>query len=128
MRTDIGLLVLRVTSAGMMLFAHGWGKLANFSMISHKFPDPLGVGSTLSLAMAVFGEVVCPIAIILGIRVKYVAIPALITMLVAAFIVHSADPFAKKEFALLYAIPFLTLAITGGGSFGLDRFLPGKKD
>ena len=41
-------------------------------------------------------------------------------MLVAAFVVHADDPWGKKEFALLYAIPFTALAITGGGRYALD--------
>jgi putative oxidoreductase len=44
-------------------------------------------------------------------------------MVVAAFIIHGDDPFAKKEFALLYAIPFLTLVFTGAGKFSLDAKL-----
>ena len=42
-------------------------------------------------------------------------------MLVAAFIVHGADPFAKKEKALLYAICFLVIAITGAGKYSIDK-------
>jgi len=103
-----------------MLFAHGWGKLKGFSAISGKFPDPLGIGSAPSLAMAVFAEVFCAIALILGLFTRAAAIPLLITMIVAAFIVHGANPFQKKEFALLYAIPFLVLILTGAGKFSID--------
>lgn len=118
--TSLGLLFLRVSVGGLMLFAHGWGKLTGFSSISGKFPDPLGIGSAPSLAMAVFAEVFCAIALILGLFTRAAAIPLLITMLVAAFIVHGADPFQKKEFALLYAIPFLTLIFAGAGSYSID--------
>ena len=44
-------------------------------------------------------------------------------MLVAAFIVHGEDPFQKKEFALLYAVPFLMLIFTGAGAFSVDARL-----
>ena len=47
-------------------------------------------------------------------------------MVVAAFVQHFGDPWGKKEFALLYAIPFAMLIITGGGKYGLDRFLEKK--
>ena len=51
----------------------------------------------------------------------YPAIPALITMLVAAFVVHASDPIGTKEKALFYAIAFLALAFTGAGKYSIDR-------
>ena len=119
----IGLLILRVTLGGVMLFAHGGGKLVNFADVSSKFPDPLGVGSPLSLGLAVFAEVFCAIAIMLGLFTRAAAVPLLITMLVAAFIVHGDDPFKKQEFALLYAVPFLALILTGPGRYSIDQKL-----
>lgn len=121
--SSIGLLLLRIFLGGFMLLAHGWPKLAGFSEKSGGFPDPLGVGSPLSLSLAVFAEVFCALALMLGLFTRAAAVPLLITMLVAAFLVHADDPFQKKEFALLYAIPFLTLVLTGAGSYSLDARL-----
>jgi putative oxidoreductase len=42
-------------------------------------------------------------------------------MAVAAFVVHAGDPWAKKELALLYAVPYLALLLAGGGRFALER-------
>ena len=50
---DGALLFLRLFIGGMIL-SHGWTKLATFSVLSATFPDPLGVGSTLSLLLYVF--------------------------------------------------------------------------
>ena len=50
---DGALLFLRLFIGGMML-SHGWAKLASFSTLSATFPDPLGVGSTLSLLLILF--------------------------------------------------------------------------
>ena len=44
---------------GLLLMSHGIAKLQNFEALSATFPDPLGVGSRVSLVLAVFGEVVC---------------------------------------------------------------------
>ena len=55
---DGALLFLRLFIGGMML-SHGWTKLATFSVLSATFPDPLGVGSTLSLLLILFAEVGC---------------------------------------------------------------------
>ena len=104
-----------------MLIGHGWGKLAGFSKMHESFPDPLGVGSTLSLSLAVGAEVFCSIALIIGLLTRAATIPLAITMLVAAFLVHADDPWAKKEFAILYLIPFICLFFTGAGRHSLDE-------
>jgi putative oxidoreductase len=124
---SIGLLLLRLTVGGMMIVSHGWGKLIEFGEKSSVFPDPLGVGSMMSLSVTVFAEVFCAIAIILGLATRFVALPLVITMFVAAFIVHVDDPWQKKEFALLYLFPFLTLVFTGAGRFSLDAVLKKRK-
>ena len=52
------LLILRVFF-GLLLMNHGIQKWSNFQELSAAFPDPLGVGSPLSLGLAIFGELVC---------------------------------------------------------------------
>lgn len=104
-----------------MLFGHGWGKLAGFSDISQRFPDPLGFGSpALSLGLAVFAEAFCAAAVMVGFATRFAALPLVVTMVVAALVIHADDPWAKKELALLYAVPFITLAFTGAGKFSVD--------
>jgi putative oxidoreductase len=120
---SLGLLVLRLGVGGIMLTAHGWGKLVSYPTLLDRFPDPIGLGPGVSLTLAVFAEVFCSLLIVLGLGTRFAAVPLLITMLVAAFVVHGDDPWAKKELALLYAIPFLTLIFTGGGRFALERFV-----
>lgn len=118
-----GLLFLRIATGGMMLFAHGIGKLMHFQEKVQVFPDPIGLGSAASLSLAVFAEVFCSIAVMLGIATRLTAVPLVITMFVAAFIVHADDPWHKTEFALLYLVPFLTLVFTGAGRWSLDAIL-----
>ena len=121
MWSSLGLLILRVVAGGMILLGHGWPKLMGFNDLSSRFPDPLGLGSTtLSLSLVLFAEVFCAAAVILGFATRLVAIPLVFAMLVAAFIIHADDPWQKKEFALLYALPFLTLICTGPGKFSVD--------
>lgn len=124
---SLGLLVLRVGVGLFMLTAHGWGKLVNFGDLAGSFPDPIGIGSAPSLVLAIFAEVICAVLLVAGLGTRFAAVPLLITMLVAAFVVHADDPWAKKEFALLYAIPFLSLIFTGGGRFALDRVVRFKR-
>ena len=123
MTLSLGLLLLRVSVGGMMLCAHGWGKLTNFAAKHATFPDPLGIGSSLSMALATAAEAFCALAIVVGLATRWAALPLMITMLVAALIVHGADPWAKKEFALLYFFPFAALFLAGPGRYSLDGYL-----
>jgi len=106
----------------MMLLGHGWGKLTSFVERSSSFPDPLGIGSSLSMALATGAEAFCALAVILGFATRWAAVPLMVTMAVAALIIHGDDPWAKKELAVLYFFPFATLFLTGAGRYSLDAF------
>ncbi len=85
------------------------------------FGDPIGVGPTVSLILCLIGEVLAPILLIVGYKTKLAAIPAVITMAVAAFIVHASDNLGTKEHALLFLIAFLVLFFTGAGKYSIDK-------
>jgi len=119
--SSIGLLLLRLALGGFML-THGLKKLSNFETISAKFMSFLGLGGGISLGLAVFAEVGCALLILLGLFTRLATIPLIITMLVAAFIAHGADPFGKKEMALLYLFGYACLAFIGPGKFSIDNF------
>lgn len=120
------LLILRVV-IGFFMLTHGWGKMQTlFSGEQIQFADPIGLGATFSLVLAVFAEVLCSILLIIGLGTRLAAIPLLITMLVAAFIVHANDGFGKQEFALLYAVIYLTIGMIGAGKYSLDYLISKK--
>ncbi len=73
------LLALRILF-GVLLLSHGIQKWTNFSAMSGSFPDPLGVGSTLSLGLAIFGEVFCSVGFIFGAFYRLAMIPMIFTM------------------------------------------------
>lgn len=120
---NIALLLLRLT-AGILMLTHGMGKL-NLLLGSEPiaFPDPLGVGATASLALTVFAEVFCSVLLILGLATRLSVIPLIITMLVAFFIIHSADPLSAKELPLFYLVIYVALGIAGAGQFSIDHLL-----
>ncbi len=124
---EITELVFRLVLGGFMI-THGYGKFANFSEKSETFPDPLGIGSFLSLGLATFAEFFCSILLILGLFTRFAALNVLITMLVAGLIFHYDDPFSKKELALLYATGFLYFTIVGGNRYSLDYFICSEKN
>lgn len=120
-QSNLAKLILRLGFGGFML-SHGIPKLMKlFAGGAIQFPDPLGVGATTSLILTVFAEVICAALIVVGYKTKWASIPLVITMLVAAFIVHGADPWGKKEFALLYAIGYIAIGMLGAGKYSLDR-------
>ncbi len=111
--------ILRLSFGGLML-SHGWGKFNKLVSGDFRFPDPVGLGAGISLGLAVIGEFICPILLIVGFRTKWASIPPAITMLVAAFIIHADDPWSKKEFPLLYFFGYLALFLLGSGKYSLD--------
>ncbi len=117
---DIGLLILRLTMGGVML-SHGLPKLMNYAEYSEKFPDPIGLGPTISLIAAIGSEVFCSLLVIIGFKTRYVVAPLIVTMLVAFFIVHANDPFQQKELAFLYLMGYIAIAFTGAGKYSVDK-------
>jgi len=117
---DIGLAFFRIAISAMML-THGLPKFQKLISGDFQFVDPFGIGETPSLFLAVIGEFICPILIIIGFKSRLAAIPVAITMAVAAFITHGADDFGTKEKALFYLVAFVTVSLLGPGKFGVDK-------
>lgn len=116
------LLALRVLFGGLLLM-HGIQKLSNFSDMSAAFPDPLGVGHTASLCLAIFAEVACSIGFMFGALYRLALIPMMFTMFIATFVVHAGDPFALKELPFVYLMVFVLMFLIGPGKFALDRLV-----
>ena len=122
MLNDVGLLLFRLTFGLTMLIAHGMPKLLNFQTKMNVFPDPLGIGSSLSLGLTIGSEVVCALLLTLGLFTRIVSAPLVITMLVAAFVVHGNDPWKGKELAFIYMMGYLAMMFVGPGKFSIDHF------
>ena len=90
------------------------------------FPDPLGVGNSLSLGLTIFAEVLCAGLLALGLFSRWVSAPLAITMAVAAFIVHAGDPWQKKEMAVIYMVSYIICGLLGSGRFSLDYLIRKK--
>lgn len=124
---NLVLLLIRIVVAVFML-THGWPKLQKLVAGGEiKFGDPLGIGMAPSLALVVFAEFLCSILIGIGLATRLATIPLIITMVVAAFISHGADPFGRKELALLYLLLYIFLLVAGSGKYSLDNFIFRKR-
>ncbi|GMV16221.1 MAG: hypothetical protein AMXMBFR56_44450 [Polyangiaceae bacterium] len=122
---DVALLLLRVGFGLSMALAHGLGKARDIPGFSAKIaarvplPELLGPAAALS-------EFLGGLLVALGLFTRPAAAFVLITMGVAAFHIHAADPFSKKELALAHGLVALAIAIAGPGRFSLDARLFGR--
>jgi len=125
---NCAILLLRIALGVQMLLGHGWGMLMSFSEKAATFPDPLGVGHTTSMALAVFGEVVCMSLLVVGAFTRLAALGGAVTMAVAFFLVHGGKLGGANsgEMAFLYLVGFVAIFLTGPGCFALDTKLGGR--
>ncbi len=106
------LLALRVIF-GLFMAYHGLTKIMNFSSLSSTFPDPIGMGSSVSLSLAIFGELICSLAFVFGFLFRLSTIPVIFTMIVAYSVAHD-------ELALLYLFVYLVAYVFGPGRYAID--------
>ncbi|OGX06278.1 MAG: hypothetical protein A2Z88_00520 [Omnitrophica WOR_2 bacterium GWA2_47_8] len=124
----LGLLWLRVLMGAGIAY-HGYGKVfgGDLSMLTQglvkmgfPFPEIFAWAAALS-------EFLGGICIALGLFTRPAAFFLFITMSVAAFVVHSKDPFTTKELALAYGTMAGMLILTGGGDLTVERMIKGRK-
>lgn len=118
---NICLLALRIVVAVLML-THGLPKFMNLVNGNLTFPDPLGLGSELSLVLVIFAEVFCSLFILVGYKSRLAAIPLIINMLVALLVVHGNDPVFEHWNILLYLFAYGILLHLGGGKYSLTYY------
>lgn len=125
----VALLLLRVWVGLSMLVLHGWPKAQLFGEGARNFPDPLGIGGQASHALAVFGEAVCSVLLVLGILTRFSAMAGIVTMGVAFFMQKKgmlSGP-ASGELAYVYLACYVVVFVAGPGRFSLDQRLGGGK-
>ncbi len=127
LNTDVLLLVLRIGIAGLML-SHGLPKMMLlFSEAPIQFPPVFGLSPETALLLTVGAEVFCSLLILVGAATRLAVVPLMITMLVAIFLIHGADPFAKKELAVIYLLVYTALQLGGSGRYSLDYILQNRR-
>lgn len=120
--SDFGLLLLRLTVAGHMLWAaqlhvFSWERFVGFS----EFLGRLNFPWPLFLAFLAIGSlVVCGIAFVLGAFTRLAAAVMVIYFIVAAG-VDMLRPYPAAYAALLSLAAVLYLAFAGAGRWSLDR-------
>ena len=116
---------------GFLFLMHGIDKLANFEVLSYSFPDPLGMGSHLSLVLVILAEVFCALTFIGGFLFRISLLPMLFAMFVAFFYAHGGS-IADGELAFIYLMIFIMMYISGPGQYSIDakiyEYLHAKDD
>ncbi|QAX85816.1 LysR family transcriptional regulator [Pseudomonas sp. DTU12.3] len=122
---DLGLLFLRVSGGLFLLWVHGLPKLLDFSAQLQLIEDPFHLGAHLTLILAIFAEVVCPLLIVAGLLARLACVPILFVLLVALLVVHPQWSVAEGQFGWLLLILFATVLIAGPGRLVIPVRLPG---
>lgn len=117
---EIAVTVLRVFVGLSMALAHGMGKIP----VNDQFVDgvrQLGLPFPVVMAWAAaFSEFVGGLLLAAGLCTRLGALSIAMTMAVAAFVVHAADPYQNKEMAFLYFVIALFFVVRGGSRYSLD--------
>jgi putative oxidoreductase len=129
---DLGFTAMRVAAGLMMAFGHGLAKVPPAegfveAVGSLGFPAPAAFAWAAALS-----ELVGGLLIAAGLFTRPASLFLAVTMGVAAFLKHGADPLfsregPSKELALLYFAAAVAFLLAGSGRFGLDFLLRRKR-
>jgi putative oxidoreductase len=124
---DGGIALLRA-GIGAIFVAHGIQKLAVFGISGLSgFMAQLGIPfPTLSAVAVTAAELGGGLALVAGLFTRWAALPIAFSMVVAALTVHLKAGFFLPngaEYVLALFTASVALALTGSGSFSVDRWL-----
>lgn len=113
------LLAMRIV-VGLLFLNHGIAKCVAYDRLMITFPDPLSLGSDVSLILVIFAEVICSLGLMLGILFRFCLIPMIFAMCIVIFVIHAGGSIYDKELPILYLTVFLFMFFTGPGFFSFD--------
>ncbi len=123
---DTALLILRIT-IGLLMLLHGFGKLMGGLDFIKGMLSEMGIPAFVAYG-AIIGEVIAPLAIIIGFRTRIASAIFAINALVAILMVHSNDIFRMGEhggWAIellgLYLFGAIALIFSGSGKYALSN-------
>ena len=122
---NLGILVLRI-SLGFLMLLHGIGKLMGGLGFIQGMLETKGIPSFVAYG-ALVGEVLAPVAILIGFRTRIAALIYAFNLIVALLLVHTGQLFTLNEqggWALeligLYLFGAITLFLTGAGKYAVS--------
>jgi putative oxidoreductase len=127
--SDLWYPMIRI-SIGIILFMHGYFKLANagIAKVAANFGTNYGLPMPTFLAYsAVFLETVGAICIVIGLFTRFFAAAIAIELLIAMFAAHWVKGFSVGaggyEYVLFLGIVMFAIALRGGGPYSVDRVI-----
>jgi putative oxidoreductase len=132
---DLGLLVIRVITAGTLVLKHGWEKAFDFHTMATNtklpFPDPFHLGVSTSLTIALIADFYCGILVVLGLGTRFAAAFSFMSISVAWVTVHHFSYFGARadhgEIIILMLGTLAGLIASGPGRYSIDYLLADKK-
>lgn len=125
----IPLLAIRIILA-IGFYEPAMMKLKNVNGIADWFSSMHYIFPKLNAYLATITETSGVVLLILGLGVRFISIPLMITMLVAIFTVHAGHGFAAGdngyEILVYYLIMLFTLVIMGSGKASVDHLISKK--
>lgn len=129
---DLGLLLARV-ALGVIFFAHGYQKVAQFGMagVTESFRGMGVPAAEIAGPVIAYVELIGGALLVLGAFTPIVGLILAVQMVVAALLVHvPMGVFIENggwELVGALGAGALMLAAVGAGRFSVDRVLPGRK-
>jgi len=122
---DLGILIIRI-SVGLLMLFHGISKLFHGLGFIQGMLEAKGLPGFIAYG-ALIGEILAPIAILIGFRTRIAALIYAFNMIVAILMVHAGQFFTLSEqggWALeligLYFLGALALFFTGAGKYAVS--------
>jgi len=120
---NLSIFLLRAASGLMLFLYHGLPKLENFNARKDSFSDPLHIGHTNSLLLAVFAEVFCALLVVAGLFSRLASLVLVIFFIVIIFVVSKNQPLEEREKPLLFLLAFFTILLCGPGKWSIDKLI-----
>jgi putative oxidoreductase len=128
---DCALLLLRVLTSLLLFYKHGAEKLFAYqhmyAVFTHPHPlgnfDPIGIGKSYSLWVALFSDGICSVFVMLGLFTRISTIVILMNIMVSFFLVFHGVNNDHGELILLYTIIMSVIFLAGPGKISLDNHL-----
>lgn len=122
-QANAGLALLRIFTGVSLLMAHGLGKFPPSEQFITRtgemgFPAPVLFSWAAALSESLGGALLA-----LGLFTRISSFFIICTMLTALVGVHWADPYGRKELALMYFFVALMFFIKGSGDWSIDGIL-----
>ena len=120
---DWACLLLRLGLGASLFAKHGYEKLTTFSAMRQHFPDPLHLGPTLSLCLALGADALCSVLVALGLFTRLASLAVAVNVAVAFGLVWGGSLRSLDgELTYAYLIGYLTVFLVGPGRYSLDHY------